>query len=236
MTAPQRSELRIETGTHQPGRRIPLPTTTIFIDDVDFFQLERRRRTRPLSGRDGIERPETWWKIYQPTDPVGLLPPDSRVLLPSAAPSRAMVGVCNCGESGCDSLWLQVRRDGDQVCWEPVEPHTGTSITTTYRFDLRRYLDAIDAGTASLTWEERPRLLARRLRQEQRDSVFGVPLPGYYRLLDAQAWPGQDQINVTVVGPTGTKYLSLPVPAELSDEQVLDQLRRLDPSVFEDHG
>lgn len=233
MTAPLRSALRIETSTvDQSGWGNPLAATTIFIDDVDFFQLERRRRVKPLLRRDGIERPETGWKIYRPTDPVGLLPPDSRVLLPSAAPSRAMVGICSCGESGCDSLWLQVRRDGEQVCWEPVEPRTGTGISTTYRFDLRQYLDAIDAGTASLSWEQRPRLLARRLRDEERDSVFGFPLANHYRLLDARAWPGQDRISVVVVGPKGTQYLWLPVPTELSDEQVLDQLRRMDPAVF----
>jgi hypothetical protein len=219
MTAAVRSALRIETGTHQSGRSVPLPTTTFFVDDVDFFALERQRR-------------KGGWKTYRPTDPVGLLPPDSRVLLPSAAPGQAMIGVCSCRESGCDSLWLAVRRDGDEVYWEPVERQTGHSIQATYRFDLRQYLDAIDAGTASLTWERRPRLLARRIREEQRDSVFGFLLANYYHLLDARAWPGQDRINVTVVGPKGSQYLELPVPDELSDDQILDQLRRMDPQVF----
>ncbi|HEY4024038.1 MAG TPA: hypothetical protein VGM75_35505 [Pseudonocardiaceae bacterium] len=85
MTAPQRGELRIETGYLGHSA-----TTSFFIDDVDFFQLQRRRKRVPLLRRDGIARSDTWWKVYQPTDPVGLLPPDSRVLLPSAAPNRAV--------------------------------------------------------------------------------------------------------------------------------------------------
>jgi hypothetical protein len=222
MTASERSALRIETGyTHH------LATTSIFIDGVDLFRLQRRRMRRPPRRPDGAE---FRWK---PTDPVGLLPPDSRVLLPSAVPSRAMVGVCSCGEAGCDSLWLQVRRDGDDVWWEPVTVHVGHSIDTAWRFGLRQYHDAIDAGTASLTWEQRPRLLARRLRAE-RDVLYGFPVPTHYWLLDAQAWPGLDQINITVTGPTGVSHHQWPVPADLTDDQVLDRLRRVDWASYPD--
>jgi hypothetical protein len=222
MTAAERSELRIETGytDHQA-------ITSIFIDGVDFFQLQRRRLRRPPRVREGAAGSDIWWKVYKPTDPVGLLPPDSRVLLPSVAPSRAMVGVCSCGEAGCASLWLQVRRDGDDVWWEPVTVQIGHSVDTAWRFGLRQYLDAIDAGTASLTWEQRPRLLARRLLAE-RDVLFGFPSPTHYWLLDAHAWPGFDQINITVAGPTGIGHHQVPVPAGLTDDQVLDQLRRID--------
>lgn len=219
MTAIERSELRIETGYTDH-----LAATSIFIDGVDFFQLQRRRPRRSRAGAD-IE-----WLMYRPTDPVGLLPPDSRLLLPSATPNRAMIGVCSCREAGCDSLWLHVRRDGDDVWWEPVTVQVGHSIDTAWRFGLRQYLDAIDAGTASLTWEQRPRLLARRLRTE-RDVLFGFP-PTYYWLLDAHAWPDDDQINVTIAGPTGVGHHRLPVPAGLTDDEVLDQVRRTDWSSY----
>jgi hypothetical protein len=221
MTAAERSELRVETGySHH------LATTSFLIDGVDLCQSQRRRRSRPLPPHTRAVGADVAWITYKPADPVGLLPPDSRVLLPSAAPSLAMVGICGCGEAGCDSLWLQVRRDGDDVWWEPVTVQTGHSVDTAWRFGLRQYHDAIDAGTAGLTWEQRPRLLARRLRAE-RDGLFGFPLPPHYQLLDARAWPGFDQIHVTVAGPTGVVHHPLPVPADLTDDEVLDQLRRL---------
>jgi hypothetical protein len=228
MTATERSELRIETG-YTDHRAI----TSIFIDGVDLFRLQRRRPRRPLPSRAGATGSDIGWIIYKPTDPVGLLPPDSRVLLPSAAPCRAMVGICSCGEAGCDSLWLQVRRDGDDVWWEPVTVQVGHSIDTAWRFGLRQYHDAIDAGVASLTWEQRPRLLARRLRAD-RDVLFGFPLPAHYWLLDAWAWPDLDQINITVAGPTGIGHHQWPVPAGLTDDQVLDQLRRTDWATYPD--
>jgi hypothetical protein len=216
MTATERSELRIETGC-TPHH---LATTSIFVDGVDLFQLQRRRPRRLRPGADNQ------WLMYKPADPVGLLPPDSRLLLPSATPSRAMVGICSCGVTGCDSLWLQVRRDGDDVWWEPFTVQIGHSVDTAWRFGLRQYLDAIDAGTASLTWEQRPRLLARRLRTEW-DVLFGFP-PTHHWLLDSRAWPGLDQIDVTVAGPTGVGFHRLPVPADLTDDEMLDQVRRTD--------
>jgi hypothetical protein len=48
----------------------------------------------------------------------------------------AMIGVCGCGEAGCGSLWLQVRRDGGQVLWEPDPDTPRHSIDRTWRFDL----------------------------------------------------------------------------------------------------
>lgn len=117
--------------------------THISIDGVDLLELQR-----PTHRPDGSRYPRGPM-IYLPADPEDLLPPDSAALLPSVEPHRAMVGICNCGHSDCGSLWLQVRRDRDQVLWEPSrEPPGGarSTIDTCYRFDLVPYLDAIDAG------------------------------------------------------------------------------------------
>jgi hypothetical protein len=70
-----------------------------------------------------------------------------------------MIGVCTCGEPGRSSMWLQVRRDGDQVVWEPDPdlPTSGHTVDATWRFGLRRYLDAVDEAQRSMAgWETRP--------------------------------------------------------------------------------
>ncbi|MGH3266995.1 MAG: hypothetical protein ACRDNS_34005, partial [Trebonia sp.] len=108
------SELRIQTGVAD-GHAV----TVILIDGVDILDLQR-----PTHRPDRSEYTHGP-KEFLPSDPVELLPPDSAALLPTTAPRHAMIGICTCGEPGCSSMWLQVRRDGGQVVWEP-DPDTPT--------------------------------------------------------------------------------------------------------------
>lgn len=221
------SELEVRTGVLDGRAR-----TFLVIDGVDVLDLQQ-----PVLRPDGSRYPDGP-KVYLPADPDSLLPPDSAILLPAEHPKHAMIGVCDCGEPGCGSLWLQVRREGDTVCWEP-DPHSPwASIDRTWSFALRPYLDAIDAGQRStLTWQTRPRRLARELRR-RRDSLFGFQMINAVthlpmRLLNAKAWPGQDDILIEVASDQGVRQLLFAVSAERTDEQLLRSLMTIDPARFE---
>lgn len=110
-----------------------------------------------------------------------------------------------------------------------------STIDASYVFDLRPYLDAVDVGQASTAqWETRARMLARELRR-RRDSLFGFDMiswrgtqPVAFRLLDAAAWPGFDQIVLTVATPTGVRQAEVAVTDELTDDQILRIVRTVD--------
>lgn len=206
--------------------------TFLLIDGVDVLDLQQ-----PVLRLDRSQYPDGP-KVYLPADPDSLLPPDSAILLPAEHPQHAMVGVCDCGEPGCGSLWLQVRREGDIVCWQP-DPHSPwASIDRTWSFALRSYLDAIDAGQRStLAWQTRPRRLARELRC-WRDSLLGFPMTNAVthtsmRLLDAKAWPDSDDILIEVASDQDVGQFLLTVSAERTDEQLLRSLMTINPARFE---
>ncbi len=146
-----------------------------------------------------------------------------------------MVGICGCGESGCDSLWLQVHRCGGDVLWEPDLTSPRSTIDASYVFDLRQYLDAVDVGQASTGhWETRARLLARELRR-RRDSLFSLDMiswrgaqPVAFRLLDAAAWLGYDKIMLTIATPTGVRQAEIGVTDDLTDDQILHMVSTVD--------
>jgi hypothetical protein len=54
-------------------------------------------------------------------DPDPLLPPLSASLMPSRLGHRLVVGSCGCGDSGCGSLSMEIRRQGGSVTWGPAE-------------------------------------------------------------------------------------------------------------------
>jgi hypothetical protein len=213
------NRLQVDTGIVE-GR----PATVIAIDSVDVLHLQR-----PTHHPDGSRYP---WapKTFIPVDPVLLLPPDSSALLPTVTPRQALIGVCECGESGCGSLVLQVRRDGDQVVWEPDPDPPRHSVDSTWIFQLRQYLDAVDAGHLSTArWETRPRLLARELRR-QRDSLSGFPIVDangrdIRRLLDVLASPRSELIDISVATISGVHWYSVPVRDDGADWQVFASVR-----------
>ncbi|HEY4020638.1 MAG TPA: hypothetical protein VGM75_18240 [Pseudonocardiaceae bacterium] len=208
------NELRIDT-----GERHSRAETQLFIDGVDLLDSQRF-----TVRSDGSTIGDGRTIGFRPTDPVGLLPPDSRVLLPSAIPTSAMVGICSCGESGCGSLYLRVRRDGDVVLWEPEPNPPHHTVNRTWRFDLRQYLDAIDAGAATMTWAPRPVLLARELRR-RRDNHWGFSANLGALLLDVRAWPGVEEIKVLVADHHDAHWRTIAVPENLTDQEIIDSLR-----------
>ena len=82
----------------------------------------------------------------QGRDPNHLLPPLSTRLFPARGAHRVIIGVCSCGETGCGSLEMSVRRSGNEVLWEPVEAAKDETLRRPYQFDLRAYLDAVDGA------------------------------------------------------------------------------------------
>ena len=226
------------TALHQV-RRLAIDTyvsegrgaTRIEIDGVDLLDVQRPAR-RP----DGSVYPDGPM-TFLPPDPLGLLPPDSSALLPAAAPRHAMVGICSCGEAGCSSLWLQLRREGSQVIWEPDPNSPRSSIDIAWTCELRQYLDAVDDGQRStLRWETRARLLARELRR-QREGLFGFPMIDLVArteltLLNVLAWPGRDDIILQIATNDGVRELTVHVDDDRTDEQILNSVRGIDPARF----
>ncbi len=211
--------LRIETGVdgHQP-------TVRLLVDGVDLLESQQ-----PAVFPDGSPRPAgpRW---FGPPDPVGLLPPESSVLLPTAGGSAAMVGICTCGEPGCGSLWLRVSCDGDTVVWSPDPTAAGNTVDRSWRFELLPYLDAVDtAAAAALAGEDRARRLARELRH-RRDALdwSGFVRPGL-RLLDARAWPGIPEVHLTLVTPTGLRWPAVGVVDGESTDDFCLRVAHLDP-------
>lgn len=218
------SVLRIETGLLDRK-----PTTTLLVDDVHVLEVERQPG-RSMAGRTidlrGLGR-----------DPADLLPPFSRALLPSAAPTPLMIGICGCGIAEDYSLWVSLRRDGDEVVWEPtrVTEHGHRSVRETWRFDLVSYLDAIDAATGPWAWESRARVVARELEDlAGRSSPRGLgPRGGHLRAAYVERnWPEPDAVVVLTGDPWGRwSFAQVPVEPRDTADDVLLRLAD-DPSLW----
>lgn len=88
--------------------RDTLPVTQLLVDAVDILEREElplRPEALPF------KRPFR----YNPVDPGKLLPPESRLLLPTAHATPVMIGVCTCWTAQCGSLWMSVRRSHNTV-------------------------------------------------------------------------------------------------------------------------
>lgn len=113
-----------------------------------------------IDGRDFLAE----YKNDEGLDPERLLPPLSYALLPTRRPRRVIVGACSCGETGCGSLSMSLRRAGNEVVWEALESARDETLRREYRFDLEQYLDAVDAAADDRPGEGRGRRIARRVR------------------------------------------------------------------------
>ena len=100
---------------------------------------------------------------HQLVDPDELIPPLSDALLPTRGGRTAVIGVCACGVAGCGNVSVRISREGAIVIWEPVENPDYETLGETYRFDLVRYLDAVDAA-AEHPGDGQTRRVVRRLR------------------------------------------------------------------------
>lgn len=158
----------------------------------------------------------------QGRDPDVLLPPLSTALLPTGASRGLILGVCSCGETGCGSLTLTLRRVKDAVVWEPGGD--GETLTRSYQFDLVQYLDAIDAAAGDRAWGEgRGRRVARTVR---------VMLGSYYGKFESLsmfhsanldwigAWPWtSDVVKASVSNHEGQKVYEFVAAADESDAE-----------------
>ena len=155
--------------------------------------------------------------------PDRLLPPLSSLLLPSRTDHRVLIGCCSCGETGCGSLALRLRRSGDQVLWGPDEHHGGESLARGYRFDLRQYLDAIDDASEDRPGEGRGSRVARRLRLSLglHDQAYDSLTPFQLRRVDwISAWSwDSDVVEVFLTGAQDQQVLAFSAtPDELDQD------------------
>lgn len=168
-----------------------------------------------------------------------ILPPEATALLPTARPTQAMVGVCTCGEAGCNSLWVRVRRCADRVVWEPDDSSSRHTVDRRWSFELVPYLDEIDdAVVASDGVQPRAHAVAREVRR-RRDSLDGFGMSTReqdYRLVAAfVAWdePGPDPVlGIEVAGTGGLGHYLVPLPPERSDDEILDELHDFHPERY----
>jgi hypothetical protein len=163
-------------------------------------------------------------------NPDELLPPLSRVLLPTRTPRNIVVGACSCGETGCGSLWMQVRRVDDQVLWEPAEVPFGETLSRSYRFDLVSYLNAVDAAAEDRVDEGRGRRVARmvRLALGQYDARYDSVRFFHAVTLDwVSAWPWTSAVvAVSLSGAEGQVVHEFAATADESDDEFAARICR----------
>ncbi len=209
------------------------PCLRIVVNGVDLTDSQR-----PLSPHG---RPLLF--VSPPCSQV--LPPEAVALLPTARPTQALVAVCNCGEAGCNSLWVRVRRADDRVIWEPDGKSPRRTVDRSWSFDLLAYLAAIDAAVAaSHRIETRADAIARELRR-RRDSLFGFGMSSrerFFRLGDVYpSWDDQDGdivpcLGIQVAGADGLGEYLIPLPAGRTDDDILDELHRFHPERYRRAG
>lgn len=150
-----------------------------------------------------------------------------------------MIGLCGCGEPGCGSLWVQVRREEDTVVWEPDPTSPRSTVDRTFRFSLVPYLDALDRGRESMTkWETRSHLFARELRR-QRDSLFGFGMGSTRRGTTAElhsARARSNSVEVTIAAWSGISDFSIPLAENRTEAEIITALKELGTEAAEHFG
>lgn len=215
----------------EPG--LLTPQLRIFLNGEDLTVAHRPR------GRSGRPIP------LLPTLCPQALPPDVVSWMPTTRPTRAMVAVCNCGEAGCNSLWVRVRRVGDRVRWEPDDQAPRATVDRGWSFELLAYLDEIDeAVAASHLLETRAHSIARELRV-RRDSLFGFGMSTreqVFTLFDARAALDPQDLDaglclgIQVAGRDGLTWHLIPLPVDRSDDDILDDLHDFHPERYHTDG
>jgi hypothetical protein len=174
------------------------------------------------------------YKNDQGLDPDRLLPPLSSVLFPTKLGRSTLIGVCSCGETGCGSLTVHIRRVGSEVAWEPVDRPQYETLSRSYRFDLTQYLEAVDWAAGDAPAEGRGRRVARmvRLMLGMYDQAYDSLTYFHTTRIDwISAWPWtSDVVKVSTstadgqvirefnAGPTETdREFAARIAAELND-------------------
>lgn len=158
----------------------------------------------------------------QGLDPERLLPPLSSLLLPTRTGRRVLIGCCSCGETGCGSLALRLRRLGSVVLWEPDDHSQYESLSRTFSFDLTQYLDAVDDAAGDRPGEGRGSRVAREVRlmlglddqSNESLTIFqSVPLDWI------SAWPwDSDLVRVSLTDASGQDVLEFVAAPGESDQ------------------
>jgi hypothetical protein len=170
------------------------------------FETDDRNITlRPyVNGHDLL----AGYENNQGRDPDELLPPLSSRLCPSVKGHLVMMGVCSCGELGRGCLALTLRREGGDVIWEPAPAAGRETLSRSYRFELRAYLDAVDsAAGAPPAGEGVGRRVARmiRLRLGMYDQQYESLAVFHQARIDwISAWPWtSDIVRASVTSAEG---------------------------------
>lgn len=200
--------------------------------DTNQFQLrysitEHQATLRPII--DGVDLLEDY-KNDQGLDPDRLLPPLSSLLFPTRAGRQVLIGVCSCGETGCGSLALWVRRVASEVKWEPVEVPPDETILRNYRFDLTQYLEAVDRAADDPPGEGRGRRVARmvRLMLGLHDQRYDVLTHFHVAKIDwISAWPWRSEtVKVSLSSDKGQDVREFSgLPGE-SDQHLASRIAR----------
>lgn len=171
---------------------------------------------------DGVDMLASY-ENNQGRDPDDLLPPLSSQLLPVSIGHSTLLGVCSCGESGCGSLIVSIRRDQSEVLWEPAESAGQETLNRSYLFELTGYLDAIDRAAGEPPFGEgRGRRVARivRLQLGMYDQRYESMTVFHRARIDwITAWPWtSDVVRASVT--TAGEQLVLEFGSQLDEDDV----------------
>lgn len=201
------------------GTRHHTPT---HVNELRFrYQLDAGDATlRPIV--DGLDMLQSY-RNDQGLSPDRLLPPLSSLLLPTRSDRRVLIGCCSCGETGCGSLGLRLRRLGSEVLWEPDERSQYESLSRSLRFDLRQYLDAVDDAAEDRPGEGRGSRVSRQVRL-----MLGLYDQAYDSLTLFQVakvdwisgWPWEsDVVKVSLTSETGQEVAEFSAALGESDRE-----------------
>jgi len=97
-------------------------------------------------------------------EPNDLLDP-THPLIPPADGSTIVATVqrCGCGETGCATLQMGIRRDGDEVVWFDATTRGVPYPVGPFRFAAPRYEEIVRRVHEHRPWESRPACIARLL-------------------------------------------------------------------------
>src|SRR5205823_5752760 len=95
---------------------------------------------------------EKYWNDMIGLDPDQILINPSPIK-PNIESQIATIARCNCGETGCGSVEVEIRREGEEILW--------TNGGTILSFPGASYLVELDRARTDLSWETPERTLAR---------------------------------------------------------------------------
>lgn len=109
---------------------------------------------------DGVARFYAWGGLGR--KPNDLLNPDLPLLPPADGTAvRKAVQRCGCGDVGCGSVAVTIRRVGDVIEWTDARDRDRPVDLGPFRFDAAEYEAEVGAAHRHRPWESRPERVAR---------------------------------------------------------------------------